>query len=580
MPVWDMGVIRQLFDTVFSDIDTRPTDTSSEEKAARRKYKTFLRKILNERFDQGELRDLCTDLGVDHYNLPGEGTSEKARELIEYLERHNRLLDLVELGKEERTDISWPQPPWIAREISPEPSPGRALKEFCIAHFPSLGAQLVDGMSTEEMIQRLVEYCERTGQIETLLERIEAEHPQQYAIFAPHLRHKLPETQHPVPDKYFDLQIRVQRSDQDDQTYSVEAQLENGSLFDGGVFHLDQDRLRAAESDAQEYGTILFDALFSGPILRAYDRAIAYAETQTEGRLRIRLWIDNAAAELHGLAWERIHHRVQTVMVPIAASSEIPFSRYIGLMTPEPAPIVEKPVRLLFAVSNPADLSDHGLATLNVEKEIRNLINALGDLRKSKELEVTLMPGQTGLSDTLRSKLEQEGYQICPGTTSMDNIIRALSQNGGYHILHYLGHGRFDHRWRQAHLFLENDDGSVESIKDERIATLLKAAGSQLRLVFLAACESAKREQGDNNPFVGLAPQLIQMGIPAVVAMQDTVSVTAARKLTFDFYSHLLERGTVDRAMNHARLLLVESEGTDWATPVLFMRLKDGRLFG
>jgi hypothetical protein len=73
---------------------------------------------------------------------------------------------------------------------------------------------------------------------------------------------------------------------------------------------------------------------------------------------------------------------------------------------------------------------------------------------------------------------------------------------------------------------------------------------------------------------------LIQVGIPAVVAMQNTVSFATARQLTSDFYSYLLERGVVDRAMNQARLLLFESGGTDWATPVLFMRLKDGRLFG
>ena len=577
MSVWDTKTIHQLVDAVFGNTSAHAANTASTGKAARRKYLTELRQILNARFNRGELRTLCADLGVDYHDLPGEGTGEKARELIEYLERHNRLSELVELGRVDRPDISWPHAlPATVESIPPEqPIGSEDLKKFSLAHFRPVYDQFTRGISKEEMIRQLVAYCERHSQTETLLERVREKNPPQYAIFAPRLRRELS-----TPDKYFDLEIRIQKSDPDTRTYAVEAQLGNGGLFDGGIFCLDQDRLGAVESDPQEYGTILFDALFSGPIFRAYDRATVYADLQTEKCLRIRLWIDNNASELHELAWERLHHRVQDAMLPIAASRDMPFSRYIGLTTSEPAPVTARPVRLLFAISNPANLSDHHLASLDVEKEVANLIEALGDLPETEKLQVTLLPGRTGLSSTLHAKLEREGYQIYKGTTSMDTIIRALSRDGGYHILHYLGHGQFSRRQQQAYLFLENEDGNVEFIKDEKIAALLNSAGSQLRLVFLAACESAKREQGESNPFVGLAPKLIQVGIPAVVAMQDDVSFTTARKLTYDFYSYLLECGIVDRAMNQARLLLFKSGGKDWATPVLFMRLKNGRLFG
>jgi hypothetical protein len=470
------------------------------------------------------------------------------------------------------------------------------LTNFCFDYFRPVYNEFSGGMSRGAKIQRLLEYCENHDLVETLLKRAEKANPRQYRKFAHLLQPDLavdttppqpqtdvvqpPDSQPSTSNEYFDLLIRIHGFDPEIQANPVEALLGNDSHFEGGELHLDQDRLSAEETNPQEYGTILFDALFSGQIRDAYNQAVAYADIQTEKRIRVRLWIDNDAAELHGLVWERLHHRAQGAMFPLAASSEMPFSRYTGLTTSEPDPIAERPVRLLFAISNPADLPTH-LAPLDVEKEVTNLLDALGDLRGGERLQVTLMPGWTGLSDDLHSTLVDEGYQICQGTTSIDNIIRTLSRDGGYHILHYLGHGQFGRQQPgKAHLFLEDENGNVELMRDERIATLLKSVGSQLRLVFLAACESAKRTSGSNSPFVGLAPKLIQARIPAVVAMQDTVQVTTAQKLTYDFYSYLLEHGVVDRAMNQARLLLFRTGGSDWATPVLFMRLKDGRLFG
>ena len=53
-----------------------------------------LRDILVTYFNDGELRDLCFDLGIDYENLGGEGKAGKARELVAYCVRHNRLTDL------------------------------------------------------------------------------------------------------------------------------------------------------------------------------------------------------------------------------------------------------------------------------------------------------------------------------------------------------------------------------------------------------------------------------------------------------------------------------------------------------
>ncbi len=73
----------------------------------RTRYLTQLRQILRERFDEDELRDFCFDLNVDYDSLRGEGKADKARELLCYLERRNRIPELVEIGKTARPDVSW-----------------------------------------------------------------------------------------------------------------------------------------------------------------------------------------------------------------------------------------------------------------------------------------------------------------------------------------------------------------------------------------------------------------------------------------------------------------------------------------
>jgi tetratricopeptide (TPR) repeat protein len=66
-----------------------------------------LRRLLNKHFNINELRDLCFDLRVDFEDLPGETRGDKVRELVAYLERRGRLLDLVEIGKQLRPDVPW-----------------------------------------------------------------------------------------------------------------------------------------------------------------------------------------------------------------------------------------------------------------------------------------------------------------------------------------------------------------------------------------------------------------------------------------------------------------------------------------
>lgn len=67
-----------------------------------------LRCLIVERFNEVELKNLCFELGIDYEILNGVGKLDKARELITYLERRERLDRLLIVGTQMRPDVPWP----------------------------------------------------------------------------------------------------------------------------------------------------------------------------------------------------------------------------------------------------------------------------------------------------------------------------------------------------------------------------------------------------------------------------------------------------------------------------------------
>ena len=62
--------------------------------------------ILLNKFNQEELKELCFHLDIPYDDLSGGNRRAKARELVEYLERVNRIQDLVDLIRELRPQIT------------------------------------------------------------------------------------------------------------------------------------------------------------------------------------------------------------------------------------------------------------------------------------------------------------------------------------------------------------------------------------------------------------------------------------------------------------------------------------------
>jgi len=385
-------------------------------------------------------------------------------------------------------------------------------------------------------------------------------------------------TQLPLGNEFYThFLIRIHPWDAANACYLTEAQVNSSDPFTAGQFRPDADALRAAEPDPAHYGKLLFETLFQGKIRQAYDVAIGMARATTEGRLRIRLWIDDGAAALHALLWERL--RDPQSVSPLAVSGGTLLSRYIGLegqssVTPPEA----SPLRMAFVIANPVDLGAYNLAALDVEAEVGNLLDAASAATGVKP-ELTVFPGRTGLSPGLQARVAAASGRVESGPTTLETLLRLLDNAAAPHILHILAHGAFNRRTQTAALYLEDALGNVQTTTDGAIAVKIHALRPLPHLIFLAACESAKRDPGNSNPFVGLSPKLVQAGVPAVVAMQDTLLISTARTLTYDFYRQVWAHGVVDRALSQARLVLYGAPCADWATPVLLMRIQDGRLF-
>ncbi len=377
----------------------------------------------------------------------------------------------------------------------------------------------------------------------------------------------------PAAEHYTDLEIHISRSG-DEGCYAVTAELDGEGKHNGAMQMGEVERQRLLEkTDPAEYGLALYDALFTGEIVSAYTKACERARTQNGDRLRLRLWIDHNAADLHALIWERLHDRREGGAFRIAADAKRPFSRYFGLQGVEAAAIAGK-ARMLCVLSSPQDLADHGLKPLDGNVEIGNLLVALKQLAQAG-IAVTVMPGQGGLSAERQGELKAAGCAIVGGPSTLDGIFEQLAYAPGHDLVHFIGHGIFNARRDRASLVLEDKAGQVALAADADLAGLLAGLDHKPHLIFLAACESAARSADSANPFVGLAPRLVQIGIPAVIAMQSTIEIEQAQKLTQHFYRFLLEHGVADKALNQARGFLASG---GWDVPVLFMRLREGRL--
>lgn len=317
----------------------------------------------------------------------------------------------------------------------------------------------------------------------------------------------------------------------------------------------------------QAYGEALFRWFFSDAQL-----ANNWAEIRGAGRpRRIRLFIDAGEAELaelHSWPWEALWEPACAgePARQLASDPATPFSRYLAVRSAPVGPITRRPIRVLVVAPRPADLEEQlpgNLAHMDPEAEARKLVAVLKPLVDRGAVVLHLLP------------------RPCSLAALAGELSRARAEGQGYHALHLICHGVYQDE--NAFLLLVGDDNRARWEADREVVPVLSQQPRDaldegaLRLVFLAGCETSRRSAAD--ALRGLAPQLVAAGLPAVVAMQGPVGELLAREFSLKFYEQLLLHGQVDLAANEARQTLVAARLPGSAIPVLFLRLRDGRLF-
>lgn len=295
---------------------------------------------------------------------------------------------------------------------------------------------------------------------------------------------------------------------------------------------------------AQQVGGQLFEALFRDEVLTCWRRSLDRAQQQGKGlRLRLRL---AQTPELANLPWELLYDRSRQRF--LALSAETPLVRYMDL--PEPPPDLTPGLRLrvLAVIASP-----QGFPPLDAAREWANLEAALADLQRRGI--VTL-------------------DRLAPPTLE---ALQGQLQRHEYHILHFLGHGVFDPASNDSVLMLQTEDGLAQTVTGEAFSTILEGH-DQLRLALLNACQGA--ETSGTDPYAGVAQRLVRGGVPAVIAMRTVISDEAAITLARSFYAALANGAAADTALAEARkALFTGCRAGEWATPVLYMRAAEGRLW-
>jgi len=279
--------------------------------------------------------------------------------------------------------------------------------------------------------------------------------------------------------------------------------------------------------------------------MTAFSEARSAAQALGVG-LQIRLAIELSARELHGVHWELLLDPRDGSY--LFAGEEILFSRYLSSLDWQPISLRPKAeIKALVVIANPVNLAQFGLAPVDVR----------GELTRAQ------------------ASLAGVGVTTCAsGGTATLNDLSAHLRDGGHDILYLVCHGSVVEG--EPWLWMEDERGGVARVRGAELVARLKELRRRPRLVVLASCQSAG-SGSDRQALVSLGPRLAGAGIPAVVAMQGSVSMETVARFMPVFFRELLRDGQVDRAMAVARGTLPDR--ADFWMPVLFMRLKSGRIW-
>jgi hypothetical protein len=290
--------------------------------------------------------------------------------------------------------------------------------------------------------------------------------------------------------------------------------------------------------EMKDFGSLLYSEAIKGSVSDFYKKCAAQSD-----RIRLRLTLDQSVDDL---PWEFLYANDDFV----ALSPDTPVVRYIEGTEPCSLVKVEYPLRVLVVIAKPTDL-----VPLESDDEKNSILAALKPVIDQGLVKV----------------------DVIDGNDTWEKLIETLRPNRT-HILHFIGHGDFDDKNGEGVLVMADSEGKAMPVDSERFRYLMKSR-SRLALVVLNSCLGTR--SGDGEKFSSVAAGLVKSGVPSVIAMQFEISDESARVIAKTFYTSLALNMPVDAALTEARLqiFLNDKNNLEWATPILYMQVRDGQLF-
>jgi tetratricopeptide (TPR) repeat protein/CHAT domain-containing protein len=287
------------------------------------------------------------------------------------------------------------------------------------------------------------------------------------------------------------------------------------------------DRLR-------EFGRKLYQQILTPEVERIW-----LEQKQSNEFLVLCIRIAADANELEAIAWETLFDGEEF----ITAGTKTTISRLPLDVQPQAAlPAVTLPLKMLALVSSPLDLPDN--SRLQMEREQEILLEAIND------------PAGQG---RLRADFEDEAkLEILEG-----------SLETSYQIFHFTGHGI--PLENGGGLLLEDAQGKSRPTSVTEVLQSLQRGENSLRLVVLSGCQTSRTIN-----MAGLrdmARGLLRRKIPAVIAMQFSISDAGGLKFAEAFYTRIATGRTLELAVHAARRAMLLSDDyylqADALAPVL-----------
>jgi energy-coupling factor transporter ATP-binding protein EcfA2 len=314
------------------------------------------------------------------------------------------------------------------------------------------------------------------------------------------------------------------------------------------------DEFALTTADLRQYGQHLGKAVFHGEILSVFQRILARADAD---KLPLHVLLSIEVETLRSVRWERLCALLDGGWRFLRLQQRTPFSIYLPSMTDRRfPPIARVDLRCLVIVANPQGLDKFGLEPFDAEAVIAGVREAMGEI----PCDVLAAVDGTAGPPTLAA--------ICERVTAEP-----------YTLMHVVSHTGRRHDDNEPFLLLATTDNQVHPVPAselvERLGVLRGARGLP-HLTFLGGCETASRQAKQGLGTLG--QRLVrELGIPAVVAITEPVSLPLAQQLASEFYQRLRQHGSVDVALNEACGGIADRG--EILIPALFSRLGGRKLF-